>query len=237
MYYFRTIGLCLPILFLTCISVAEVRHIDAQKDQIITVKTAVGIATIVQVPDRPTSVVIGDQSVFQVEYLDKAITIKPLAYGARTNLYVYTDWNRYNIKLVPSDKNQADYVVYLKTKAPKAETHTIKWRDFKNNLRNSEMQLNVHRLGSTRNGLYLVEFHVNTNKKETFKPDWLWLTQNGRTVPIHRLAMNELKLKPNNPVGGMLVLRKEDLNTELPLKLEMRREKISYLTIKEPQRW
>ncbi len=57
-------------------------------DQIVTVKTALGLATIVQVPDVPTRLVIGNQSAFKVEYLDKAITIKPLRALVGTNLYI-----------------------------------------------------------------------------------------------------------------------------------------------------
>ncbi len=69
---------------------ADVRHISTKKDQITKARTALGIATIIQVPDRPTSVVIGDQNSFKIEYLNKAITIKPLVANASTNLYIYT---------------------------------------------------------------------------------------------------------------------------------------------------
>jgi type IV secretory pathway VirB9-like protein len=70
----------------------RVRRVQVQSDQIVTIKTAIGIATIIQVPDRPNSIVVGDLSAFKVEYLDQAITIKPLHSGARSNLYVYTDY-------------------------------------------------------------------------------------------------------------------------------------------------
>ena len=75
----------------------RVRHVAVQGDEIITVRTSIGIATIIQVPDRPNSVVVGDQESFKVEYLDQAITIKPLSQGVKSNLYVYTDWKRYNV--------------------------------------------------------------------------------------------------------------------------------------------
>ena len=105
------LGVLLASLYACVQANAGVRYIPTKKDQIITVKTSLGIATIIQVPDRPTSVVIGDQSAFKVEYLDTAITIKPLITNARTNLYIYTDWQRYNVKLIPTKKTQADYVL------------------------------------------------------------------------------------------------------------------------------
>ncbi|MFN3454280.1 MAG: TrbG/VirB9 family P-type conjugative transfer protein, partial [Pseudobdellovibrio sp.] len=78
----------------------RIRRVPVQGDQIVTVKTSIGIATIIQVPDRPNSVVVGDQDSFKVEYLDQAITIKPLTGGAKSNLYIYTDWKRFNVELV-----------------------------------------------------------------------------------------------------------------------------------------
>ncbi|MEN0057571.1 MAG: hypothetical protein AAGB31_01955 [Bdellovibrio sp.] len=43
---------------------ARVRTVEVKKDQIVTVRTALGVATIIQVPDRPNSLVVGDQSAF-----------------------------------------------------------------------------------------------------------------------------------------------------------------------------
>jgi hypothetical protein len=216
---------------------AGVRHISTKKDQIITVRTALGIATIVQVPDRPTSVVIGDQASFKVEYLDKAITIKPLIAGARTNLYVYTDWQRYNIKLVPTSKVSADYVVYIKPKVVRKKPEKIKWKKFSNYLKNEKIKLSVSKIGNTKNGLYLIDFNLTSKKKENFKPEWIWLTQNGKTIPIHRLFIDELKLRPGKEVSGLILAKRNDLNRSSPLQVEMRRKKTSYLTIKEPRKW
>lgn len=42
----------------------RVRKIEVKSDQIITVRTAIGVATIIQVPDRPNSIVVGDQAGF-----------------------------------------------------------------------------------------------------------------------------------------------------------------------------
>jgi hypothetical protein len=55
----------------------------------------------------------------RVEYLDQAITIKPLSHGSKSNLYIYTDWKRFNVELVSGAESVADYVVYLDN--PKAK--------------------------------------------------------------------------------------------------------------------
>jgi hypothetical protein len=234
MRIFVFVTLCL---FATAESQAGVRHISAKKDQIITVKTSLGIATIIQVPDRPTSVVIGDQASFKVEYLDKAITIKPLIAGARTNLYVYTDWQRYNIKLIPTSKVSADYVVYIKPKIVQKKPEKINWSNFSNYLKNEKIKLSISKIGHTKNGLYLIDFNLLSKKKENFKPEWIWLTQNGKTIPIHRLFIDELKLRPGKNVSGLILAKRNDLNRSSPIRVELRRSKISYLTIKEPKKW
>lgn len=100
----------LAALFLPRFALGKVRKVEVKTDQIVTVRTAIGIATIIQVPDRPNSIVVGDQAAFKVEYLDQAITIKPLHGGAKSNLYIYTDYRRFNVQLVTSTEAAADYV-------------------------------------------------------------------------------------------------------------------------------
>jgi hypothetical protein len=172
-----------------------------------------------------------------VEYLDKAITIKPLMAGARTNLYVYTDWQRYNIKLIPTTKQTADYVVYIKPKVVQKKPEKINWSKFSNYLRNEKIKLSISKIGNTKNGLYLIDFNLTSKKKEKFKPEWIWLTQNGKTIPIHRLFIDELKLRPGKEVSGLILAKRNDLNRSSPIRVELRRKKISYLTIKEPKKW
>lgn len=146
---------------------ARVRRVDVIGDQIVTVRTALGIATIIQVPDRPNSVVVGDQDSFKVEYLDQAITIKPLSGGAKSNLYVYTDWKRYNVQLISGSEIVADYVVYLETPKdnPKEDTRiekgsSIVWTILKKSIKNDNLRLEINRLGRTKDGVLLVQSHI-----------------------------------------------------------------------------
>lgn len=236
------------ILFTFCIltwnsnATQRVRRVPVQGDQIVTVRTSVGIATIIQVPDRPNSVVVGDQDAFKVEYLDQAITIKPLSGGAKSNLYIYTDWKRYNVELVSGQEVVADYVVYLDNPKEKESTRSnsetgIKWTDFKNTLRNDSLQLNVKRVGRAKDGILLVEFSISSKKKEVFKPEWLWLTQEGETRPIHNLFLSALETSPQRGISGVLQMREADLNTSEPVRFELRKGKVSYLTIQMVNLW
>ncbi len=231
---------------------ARVRHVALKQDQIIVVRTALGLATIVQVPDTPTRLVIGNRSAFKVEYLDKAITIKPLSVSARTNLYIYTNHNRYNLKLISTQKHLADYVVYLKSKPeinpkPRDKLKTkmekssdilknIRWKKFKTFLNNEEIRLIVNRIGSTKNGIFIIDFTVHSIKIEKINPGWIKITQKEKPVPIYKLFFDGLVLSPQRSVSGLVLLEKKSLSTRFPIQMKFHRNRISQLTIKEIRR-
>ena len=48
-----------------------------------------GFSSILEFEEAPTQVVLGDQNLFQVEKLERAIVIKPLVPYATTNMFVY----------------------------------------------------------------------------------------------------------------------------------------------------
>lgn len=220
----------------------RVRRVSVQGDQIVTVQTSLGIATIIQVPDRPNSVVVGDQDSFKVEYLDQAITIKPLSGGARSNLYIYTDWRRFNVALISGSEAVADYVVYLDIPKERPQTTSskdsgIRWTDFKNSLKSDTISLNIKRVGKTKEGILLVEFVVSSTAREVFKPEWLWITQSGEMRPIHNLFMSALEVTPQKPISGVLQMRQIDLDTNESIRVELRRKKTSFLTIQKVTSW
>ena len=234
--------LALSLAAMTSEANQRVRRVAVQGDQIVTVKTSLGIATIIQVPDRPNSVVVGDQDSFKVEYLDQAITIKPLSGGAKSNLYIYTDWRRFNVALISGSEAIADYVVYLDIPKEKPQTTSnkdsgIKWTDLKNSLKSDTLSLSIKRVGRTKEGILLVEFLVSSTVKEVFKPEWLWLTQSGETRTIHNLFMSALEVNPLRPISGVLQMREIDLTVNDPVRVELRRKRTSYLTIQKVTSW
>lgn len=231
------VALFLIFYFQAAFSSQKVRHVDVNGDEIVTVRTSIGIASIIQVPDRPNSVVVGDQDSFKVEYLDQAITIKPVNPGVRSNLYIYTDWKRFNVELVSGPQNSADYVVYLKPKVAKKKIESrIHWKKFRNSLQNDGLGIQVKRLGLVKNELGLVEFEITSSNHEHFKPEWIWLSQNGVIRPIHNLVLSGIHVGPKTSVTGLLQIRKSDIDTS-PIRLEVRRKKTSFLTLPEIERW
>lgn len=216
---------------------ARVRTVEVKKDQIVTVRTALGVATIIQVPDRPNSLVVGDQSAFKVEYLDQAITIKPLHGSARSNLYIYTDCRRFNMQLVSGPESVADYVVYLENPKEKVKSSAIGWRNYRNHLKNESLVFETKRIANTADGALLIEFEVRSDTREKFRPDWLWLTQSGVTRPIHSLALSAQDLGNGRSIKGVMQVLKSDASTAEALRIELRRKKTSYLTIPKGVTW
>lgn len=216
----------------------RIRHIIVNHDQIITVRTAIGIATIIQVPDRPNSVVVGDQDAFKVEYLDQAITIKPLHGGAKSNLYVYTDWRRFNVQLITGAESAADYVVYLdnqKEKQKEVKT-VISWMSYPKEMVNEHFSLSTKRLSRTKD-LMLIDFEVKTSVKEKFDPSWIWITQNNRTKPIHNLILSKIEIKPNEKTTGLIQILRSDIDESSNLKIELRLKKSSYVVLPKANSW
>ncbi len=218
----------------------RVRRVLVKKDQIVPVKTALGIATLIQVPDRPTSAIIGDLEAFKLEYLDQGVTVKPLHGGAKTNLYIYTDSQRFNVHLLPAPKESADYIVYLKNAGslpPAKISHKIKWRLFGQSDSKDGLTLKVKRLGSTGSGFWLLDFEFQSLKKTQIKPEWFWITQGKGHRPIHSLYLSGIETQPGRPVSGTIMLREADLIARSPLQLEVRAKKKLSVSLPEITRW
>ena len=217
----------------------RVRRVPVQGDQIVTVRTALGVATIIQVPDKPNSVVVGDLNAYKVEYLDTAITIKPLSGHAKSNLYVYTDYKRFNVQLVTGIEAAADYVVYLENPKAKAVANlpVIKWRQVKKTMTNDGLTLQLVRLGENDHGLCMIDFTISSEKTETIKPEWFWLIQDGFSHPIQGLVLSSLSVNPKLTVRGTIEILRSDINESKPLRIELRRKKLSFLTIQGVKEW
>lgn len=199
----------------------QVRKLFLKRDEIVQVRTSIGIATIIQVPDRPTSVVLGDTNAFKVEYLDTAVTIKPLNHSSKSNLYIYTEGRRFNVSLVTTPQAGADYIVYLNAERPPLAAPKVQWRKFEAEKSNGSLKLIVRKLGVVGSNL-VVDFSLTAKKDVSFGPEWIWVTQNGKTIPINGLNLSGTKLTPKAEINGGLVIRKEDVSSPTSLTFELR---------------
>lgn len=217
---------------------SRVRKVYAEKDQIVNVRTAIGVATIIQVPDKPNSVIVGDMNAFKVEYLDTAITIKPLSSRAKSNLYIYTDYRRFNVQLVTGAEASADYVVYLENqkpttpvKRPRDRPSSVRWKDLSRTLTNETMSVTTSQIGKGPGGVLFIDFTLKSSKSEKIDPASFWVTQESTTRTIHGLILSSLSITSKAPVRGTIEILRSDLIENKSLRFELRRRKTSFLTI------
>lgn len=224
-------------LLLTTTGFAQIRKTQVKEDDILTVKTALGIATILQLPETIQSAIIGDQSGFKIEYLDKAATIKPLRYGAKTNLYLVTGSRRFNLRLVSGSQDQADYIVYLKKpEPPKPEA---KWRNILRSASKKNLKLSVVRIGQGPSGFILIDALLTSTQdlRTMIKPESVWIRQSGNSKVINSLFMSDSKVEKGKPLRIGISLAKSDLVLGKPATIEVNSEQSVSLQISEADLW
>lgn len=83
------------------------------EQDVLRVNTSLGFCTVLEFPDKPTMVSVGDNSLVQVEVPQnsKNVVIKPVEETGETNIFVFTANQRFNYKVVIGDEKDADYVI------------------------------------------------------------------------------------------------------------------------------
>jgi hypothetical protein len=187
---------------------AHIHTVKMKPDQILLVKTALGIATIVETPENIQSAIIGDQSGFKIEYLDRAVTIKPLRANAKTNLYLQTNSRKYDLRLETNRQEAADYIVYLKP----GEAHgPITWKDISKTVSGKAFVLKCVRIARLPQGFLLLDFRITSKTKEKLAPENVWLNQGKDSKVINGLFLSKLDVAKDHPVLMGLTLAKSDL--------------------------
>lgn len=218
-------------------SLAQVRKVMMKPDEILTVKAALGIATIIQLPETIQSAIIGDQSGFKVEYLDRAVTIKPLRWGVKTNLYLVTEKRRYNLKLLTLAQNTADYIVYIKS--PEQASISTKWTTIEKSQEYDFAKLSIERVGVTASGFILIDAKISIDSTQDLriKPEDFEVRQEGSSKVINGLFLSDTKVTKKDPVIVGLSLSKTDLTTKKSLTLEWHSRKTYSISIPAEFLW
>ena len=156
----------LALIFVSSSSFAlnKSRKIETHADEVSEVKTALGIATKIILPENPNlPPIIGDMGAFRVESIEKGYAIKPLRSGAKTNLFITTESRTYSVKLVIVNQESADYIVYLLPKDIKTNSDIV-WRDFKRKIKSESLVVETKRIGKAKDGFVILEFQINLDK-------------------------------------------------------------------------
>lgn len=67
------------------------------------IRLSPGRTTVLNFPTKPRKVIVGDQGLFAIEYVEADLAIAPVKAGAVTNLFVYLEGRRFSFELISSN--------------------------------------------------------------------------------------------------------------------------------------
>lgn len=201
---------------------ARTRTIVVGVDQVADVRTALGIATKVLLEENPTvAPIVGDLGAFRIESIDKGYAIKPLRYGAKTNFFISLKDRSYIVRLTTTMQDQADYVVYLVPRlSAKVET-PVQYKDYKKIKKENELIFILKKIGKTSDGYIILEFSLNSSSEQRASFEKFKIKQGKSYRTIHSLILSHRWMTPDKPISGWLTIRLDDLDSGLPLTIEV----------------
>lgn len=187
------------------------------------IRTAIRYSTMLEFDSRPLSVILGDQDAFKVEYVGNSLTIKPILPSSQTNLFVMTDYEKFNFKLRMTNSERADYKVRVKKKAVKEDNKNgtkLHFRKVKKTATSKNVVLELSSIATPKSkDLYLITFSVGLLGKNpmgdlSFKAEDFHVLQGKVEIAIDNLSLDALELTKDKPTAyGSLILRSADLKT------------------------
>jgi hypothetical protein len=96
------IALILALTQIGQINATPARQVKCEDSRMITIFVRPYLATIVNFPVKPESVIVGGQKLFSIEYIKSDLAITTLSPHAKTNLFVYLMGRRCGFELISS---------------------------------------------------------------------------------------------------------------------------------------
>lgn len=225
------IAIHITALLLASVSWGNVRTLMPKDDEIIEVRTALGIATLIEFPEPITQAIAGDQSVYRIEYSGNEASIKPLRSFARTNVFFFTAKKRYNLRLNVVSQNQAFYILYIKNpdigRSPQ-------WISLNRTAKGKQLDLRVQRMAHTRDGFVLFDIELRPKRHTTVQPMNFWIKQMNQSKKIHSLFLSSEKGRSSqNILVGISIAKSELLSQPLVIELKRPSETLSVEIPKE----
>ncbi|GIL16315.1 MAG: hypothetical protein BroJett040_00660 [Oligoflexia bacterium] len=218
----KRILVLLFVFVFTIASESRSRKIESQDDEVSIVKTSLGIATKIILPENPTSQpIIGDIGAFRIEPIENGYAVKPLRVGARTNLFISTSVKTYSVKLITVGQEDADYITYLYPKHLRVLSG-VWWRDFRRKVKSEFLTLETRRIGHSPDGYIHLEVYLKSYSEVWLKPDWFWIFQGSQSCSIHSLMMSSKKVDSDRQTLISMSISQKELLREMPLVFEVK---------------
>lgn len=204
------------------------RSVSLSDSDVLDVRTTLGYSTILHFDARPTSVVLGDQDSFKVEYVGNSLTVKPLRAGASTNLFVFTDYDKFSFRITSSAHGSADYSIRIRRKGAatqkKAKPSSIaglESRAVATKASASGVTLAVQSIAypPSRTAV-VVQFSITNLSSQSFEPK-PFVAQQGSRIGFAEIRLTAMRCPPGSTVTGLFVVRLSKLDTSFPLELTL----------------
>lgn len=211
----------LGIILFALNSSAQIKQTKANTNDITVIKTATGIATIIELNEPIQAAIIGDQASFKIEALDKAVTIKPLYSHAKSNLFLITEKRRYSFRLQTMSVDQADYIVRVKDE-DEANKSNIKWISVPTNQKSVSFYIKDVKVTNSKSGYFILQAKLySSGKSLKIKAEDFWIKQNKSSVEIQTLYLSGNEIKDKTFIKFALAVFKSDLKSQ-GLSLEIK---------------
>lgn len=220
----------------------SVRQIEADDKQVVLIKTALGYSTVIEFTSKPISAVVGDQDAFKLEFVKNSITVKPLIPHAASNLFVFTEYDRFNCTLKTVSSSEVDYLVRISSHSkpyrpepipvaqpiaapPKERTKDkisfvhkrVAWQGYSLAL----VSFTQVSGGPTSRGATVYEIELDSKKEAyRFSAASLGVKQNEHFIPIESIYLDRMSLNPGYPpIRGKIALLNSDFNMRAPITI------------------
>lgn len=213
---------------------STIREVHGGGDKLIPVHTALGFSTILEFQTKPVSSVLGDQDGIKLEYVGNSITLKPLIGGSRTNLFVYTEFDRFNFSIQTGSSSVVDYILKIKPMDDKKEAEVIApnaqepFKILHFNRRNTAsgfilklLQLKINRDSNDPRAASLIEFELGSSKATyDFQSASIGVKQSGKYLSVESLFLESTQVSPrSHPIRGVIAILNQEWNQKLPVTL------------------
>ncbi len=212
------LGLCQPG------EAHSTRTLVLDDSEVAVIHTGIGYSTIIQFDARPTSAVLGDQDAFKVEYVGNSLTVKPVLPSSRTNLFAFTDYDRFNFKLETTRGADVDYLVRVKKRqrngvpqftsggSPPSSIPIARKLIHLSNKRQG-VTLQVSDLAySKADGVFVISFNLMAAAPLVFEPGDIEILQDDKAISIENLYLEALSLAPGKRVQGKLLVKESSVD-------------------------
>ena len=173
-----------------------------------------GKSTVLRFVEKPKKVVIGNQNVYGLEFIDNDVAIQPMGPVA-TNLFVYTQTHTYGFLLTPGERY--DDLVFIHWRYPEVRQDS-RLEPQKVTLPNLSFKLGddlkvtlakIQRPSAL--DLHLIDFNVeNVGKRELMTRDIvLTVSRSGLAMAGQNVVIEKERLKPREKTTARIVLKLE----------------------------